>query len=50
MESQKLHIVEFTSVISTLALRASEFLGSRIKSDVVSPVNATSGINIMSVI
>lgn len=39
-----------TSVIRTFALRASAFRGSRIKSDVVSPVKATSGYSMVSVI
>jgi hypothetical protein len=39
-----------TSVMRTFALRASAFLGSRIKSDFVSPVKATSGYSIVSVI
>lgn len=39
-----------TSVIRTFALSASALRGSSKKSDVVSPVNATSGDNIMSVI
>ena len=38
-----------TSVIRTFALRASAFRGSRIKSDVVSPVKATSGYSMVSV-
>lgn len=39
---------QFTSVIRTFALNASELRGLSIKSDVVSPVKATSGDNIMS--
>lgn len=39
-----------TSVIRILALKASSFLGSSIKSDIVSPVKATSGDNAVSVI
>lgn len=39
-----------TSVIRTLALKTSSFLGSSIKSDIVSPVKATSGDKVVSVI
>lgn len=39
-----------TSVIRIFALKASELRGSSIKSGVVSPVKATSGDNIVSVI
>lgn len=39
-----------TSVIRTLALNASELRGSSKKSEFVSPVNATSGDNMISVI
>lgn len=39
-----------TSVIRIFALRASAFRGSRMKSEFVSPVKATSGDNTISVI